>query len=455
MPDRAPDPATLAVHRFGLGARPGERPRAASDPRGWLEQQLRDPAPRSRRLTALPSHTAVLRQVQEQQQTGVEKAGRKWGRQHHRTERVARFAHAATTTAPFRERWVRFFGNHLCVSAKKRSITAIVGAHEREAIRAHDTGTFADLLLASTRHPAMLLYLDNQRSVGPDSPVGRSKQQGLNENLAREVLELHTLGVDGGYTQDDVVALAQMLTGWTIRRPWSAADPRDTAFVYDRRRHQPGPKLLLRTAYPETGEDEARDALRHLATHPATARHLARKLATHFVADNPPEPIVDALAAVFRDTGGDLLALGTHLVRSDAVWTAAARSRKLRTPEEVSIAMVRATGWTDDRAEVPDAIVKMERAAQALGQEPLAPPSPAGWPDQHDDWAAPEQVLRRVELAERVGRRLRGDVRDPEAWAVDLLGDRLHPDTRTAIARAPDRGTALALALAAPEFQWR
>lgn len=449
------DPADLAVHRFGLGARPGERARAATDPRGWLKQQLALPTPRSLRLAALPSHPELFVESQRQRETGVEKAARKWGRQHNRVERAARFAHAATTEAPFRERWVRFWSNHLCVSTKKRPITAVVGAHEREAIRRHDTGRFSEMLLASTRHPAMLVYLDNQQSVGPDSPLGRSKKQGLNENLAREILELHTLGVDGGYTQEDVIALAKMLTGWTIRRPKTAAEARDTVFVYARRRHQPGAKQLLGVAYPPTGEVEARDALRHLAVHPSTARHLARKLVTHFVGDDPPKAVVDGLTRTFRETDGDLKAVGEALIESDMAWSVAARSPKLRTPEEVAIAMVRASGWTDSPGDLPDAVLRMERAAQQLGQTPFEPPSPAGWPDRQEDWAAPEQILRRVELAEKVGSRLRSTVPDPEQWAQSLLGSRLHPDTRTAVTRAPDRATGLALVLASPEFQWR
>jgi len=455
MPPRSAEPETLAIHRFGLGGRPGERRTAASDPRGWLKQQLSVPAPSSPRIEALPTHPELLLTQVQRSAASDAKAGRKWARQHLQVERLARFTHAATTDQPFRERWVRFWSNHLCVSARKRPITGLVGAHEREVIRAHDTGSFAALLLACTAHPAMLAYLDNQQSVGPDSPMGRSKQQGLNENLAREVLELHTLGVDGGYTQDDVIALAQMLTGWTLRRPASSFELRETAFIYAERRHQPGAKLLLGVAYPPTGQDEARDALRHLATHPATARHLAHKLAVHFVADDPPESIVGDLAGTFRDTEGDLKAIGEALVDHDGVWTTAARSPKLRTPEEVSIAMVRASGWTDDQDDVPEYIQQVARGVQQLGQPALEPPSPAGWPDQTEDWAAPEQILRRVELAEKMGRRLKADVASPERWAADLLGDRLHTDTRHAITRAPDLPTALALVLASPEFQWR
>jgi uncharacterized protein (DUF1800 family) len=446
---------SLAVHRFGLGARPGERRSIRNDPKGWLLAQLQASPPASKRLSGRPSHPELFIESVRLRSTGDKQAVRKWGKSVYLAERTARFVHAATTSHPFRERWIRFFGNHLCVSAKKKPIIHIVGAHEREAIRPHAVGPFSDLLLASTSHPAMLVYLDNQLSVGPDSSLGRSKQQGLNENLARELLELHTVGVDGGYSQRDVIELARMLTGWTVMRPREAAANLETTFTFTKRRHQPGAKTLMGQTYPDSGESEARAALRDLAVHPSTARHIAHKLAVHFVADDPPTPIVDDLARCFLDTQGDLQAMGVQLVQDDRVWAEAARNPKLRTPEEVAIAMVRATGWKDDRSKIPETIEQMERSIQGMGQLPLSPPSPAGWPDRQEAWSGPEQILRRVELAEKTGRRHRNQIRNPDALAKEILGEKLHPDTRRAISRAPDRETALALLLASPEFQWR
>ena len=446
---------SIAVNRFGLGARPGERRSIRRDPRGWLLDQLKPGRDDSKRLSSRPGHPELFIENVRQRSTRDKQAIRQWGKSVYLAERTARFVHAATTAHPFRDRWVRFFSNHLCVSAKKRPIIYIVGAYEREAIRPHAVGRFSEMLLASTSHPAMLVYLDNQLSVGPDSAMGRSKNQGLNENLAREILELHTVGVDGGYTQADVIELAEMLTGWTMLRPRDAQASQETVFVFAGRRHQPGDKTLMGRTYPGTGEGEARQALQQLAVHPSTARHIAHKLAVHFVADDPPETIVDDLARCFLDTGGDLQAVGAQLIQDDRVWAEAARNPKLRTPEEVAIAMVRATGWRDDRAEIPEAIQQMERAIQGMGQVPLSPPSPAGWPDRQEAWSGPEQILRRVELAEKTGRRHRKQIRNPEAHAREILGNRLHPDTRRAISRAPDPETGLALLLASPEFQWR
>lgn len=447
-------PTALALDRFGLGARPGERARVAADPRGWLVAQLAPDLPVPARLADRPSHPALMAELRQRRGGADPKAARQWAREVFRAEREVRFVVAATTAHPFRERWVRFFGNHLCVSAEKRSIVGIVGAHEREAIRPHVVGTFAELLAASTRHPAMLGYLDNQVSVGPDSPLGRSTDRGLNENLARELLELHTLGVGGGYDQADVVALAEILTGWTARVGPEGARA-ETAFVFARRRHQPGSKVLLGERHPESGLAEGDAALARLARHPATATHLATKLVRHFVADQPPAPVVERVSRCIRDTEGDLHAVGCFLATDDTVWRAAAAHRKLRTPDELAVAMARAGGWTDDGGEVPASLVRLEQAVKWMGQAPLSPPSPDGWPDQAQDWAGPEQVLRRVEVAERFGGPLSQGVDDPVAFADAVLGERLHPDTRVAVQRAPDRSTAVALVLAAPEFQWR
>ncbi|HCH62108.1 MAG: hypothetical protein CL927_07800 [Deltaproteobacteria bacterium] len=455
MRHRSSDPSILAVHRFGLGARPGERRSIRSDPRGWLEAQLRSFTKPSKRLSQQPSHPELYREHLRQRTRGEDQGARRWARTVYVEERIARFVHAVTTDQPFRERWVRLFSNLLCVSARKRTITFAVGAHEREAIRPHAVGRYESLLLASTKHPAMLVYLDNQQSVGPGSALGSAKGKGLNENLAREILELHTVGVSGGYTQTDVTELAKMLTGWTVRPPKEGVGDSETTFLYAKRRHQPGSKTFMGTVYPESGQQEGERALKRLAHHPSTARHIAHKIAVHFVADDPPEPIVADLAQCFRDTEGNLQAVGDSLIHDDRVWEEAARNPKLRTPEEVAIAMMRASGWQDRRSKVPETLISMEKAIQQMGQLPLSPPSPAGWPDRQEDWAGPEQILRRVELAEKTGALFGPQIRSPKAYADDLLGDRLHPETRQAIARAPDRSTAVALLLASPEFQWR
>ena len=382
----------------------------------------------------------------------------------------ARLATAAATTRPFAERLALFWSNHFSVSNGKGSSRGLVGAFEREAIRPHIAGRFVDLLSASTTHPAMLRYLDNSLSAGPQSDVvarlqRRAQRQpdappprlsGLNENLAREVLELHTLGVAdgggvygpwGGYTQADVTAFANVLSGWrgpAIDRAPNASTP--DAAGFDAAWHQPGEKTVLGQRWPE-GAKALPALLQRLARHPSTARHIATKLARHFVADAPPPVLVERLAQAFLDSGGDLPTVYVALIDSPEAW--ATTQAKLKTPEEFVISsarLLRLGERVNPRA--PDAGIA------ALGQRLQNPGSPAGWPDRAEDWLGPEAVWQRVEWADRVAQRLGGST-DARALANSSLGPLLSPATRTEIERAADGPQALALLLLAPEFQRR
>src|SRR5690606_7407208 len=244
-----------------------------------------------------------------------------------------------------------FWSNHLCISASAKAIVApISGAYEREAIRPHVLGRFEDMVLASAQHPAMLLYLDNAQSIGPASRAARAvrrpragAQRGLNENYARELLELHTLGVNGGYTQQDVQELARILTGWTVgglpgaRRDATSGPVR---FAFEPMLHEPGAKTLLGRRYADEGEDEGRRAIEALCRHPATARFIATKLVRHFISDEPPAAAVDAVAGAFADSDGDLRVTLRALVDHPESWSAA--HRKFRTPQDWLIAVLRA-----------------------------------------------------------------------------------------------------------------
>jgi uncharacterized protein (DUF1800 family) len=437
------DAAWTAVTRFGLGPKPGETDVAAADPRGWLTTQLTVRDPLVGPIPGLASTEDVVARVRAyfaKPRTDAEKIeARRSAQADLEAETAARFHQMAATDAPFRERWVAFWSNHLAVSTTKRPVVALAGCYERDVIRPHCTGAFADLLLASARHPAMLAYLDQESSVGPDSPAGSAREKGLNENYARELLELHTLGVDGGYTQADVTALAGLLTGWTVSR-----DPDATGtFNYASRRHQPGAQQILGTSYGG-GEYAGEVAIRMLATHPATARHLARKLATHFVADAPADGIIDELARVWLATGGNLFAVGAALVGCDAAWSD--HTPKLRTPIDFVVAASRALERADGE--------KIAAAVEFLGQELWAPPSPQGWPDDTASWAGPEGLVRRVEWAETVADAVRlVDDRVPDL-AHAVLGPRLSGGLLDALRAARDR-IGLGLLLASPEFQWR
>jgi uncharacterized protein (DUF1800 family) len=294
-------------------------------------------------------------------------------------ETAARLARLATTDTPFLERLVLFWSNHFAVAAGKgQQLRATAGAFEREAIRPHVLGRFPDMLKAVESHPAMLAYLDNQQSVGPASRTGLNRGAGLNENLAREILELHTLGVDGGYSQADVTSLAKVITGWGF----SGANGRlgePGRFVFDPARHEPGPQRVLGRDYPQAGVDQGEVVLLALAEHPATAQHIARKFARHFVADDPPERLVTRLAVTFIETGGDLKGLATVLLRAPEAWEGP--GRKIRTPQEFLVASMRATG------QVPET-PRLLGALAAMGQPLWNPPGPNGYPDTIPAWAS-------------------------------------------------------------------
>ncbi len=257
-----------------------------------------------------------------------------------RADAQARLEQACSAPIGFLERLVAFWSNHFCVSVDKSNIgRAAAGAFEREAIRPHALGRFADMLRAVERHPAMLNFLDNAQSVGPNSKAGRNRKAGLNENLAREILELHTMGVGSGYSQADVTAFANILTGWTIvGREGKLGEP--GSFVFNANAHEPGPATLLGRFYPEDGVAQGEAALAALAREDATAVHVAQKFARHFVADSPDPDLARRLADVFRRTDGDLGALARALVADEAAWSAPAT--KIRNPWELTTAAYRA-----------------------------------------------------------------------------------------------------------------
>jgi uncharacterized protein (DUF1800 family) len=357
-------------------------------------------------------------------------------------EIAARVNAAASTEAPLLERLTRFWSNHFTVSCVRPVIRGFAGAFEREAIRPHVTGRFVDLLLAAEQHPAMLFYLDQVISIGPNSRAGERFGKGLNENLGREMLELHTLGVDGGYTQADVEALARILTGWSIAR-LNAPDPGN--FHFYPQIHEPGAKVLLGKTYREDGLAEGEAALRDLANHPATAQHIATKLARHFIADDPPAESVRRIAAVFRDTGGDLKRVTAAVVREEAAWRAP--FVKLRAPDDLLVSACRVTGFE------PPAPM-LVNSLHVLDQQPFFAPSPAGWPDVASEWVGPESVLHRIEWCQTYAARI-PEPPDPAHLADSVFGEILPDETGQAIRHAASRREGLALLLAAPDFQRR
>ncbi len=439
--------AFIAVNRFGLGNRDDELKQAATDPKGWVAQQLSVSVSLPAQLTEFPSSETAIVAFQEARKKARRskdktalKAARKAARRNYLNEAIARTQVQIETRQPVVERLVAFWSNHFTVSVQKPLLTGIAGAFEREAIRPYVNGRFVDMLRAAIRHPAMLVYLDNVQSIGPNSKIGQRRKRGLNENLAREVLELHTLGVHGGYTQADVQAFAKMLTGWSVGRKKAAG-----GFVFHEQAHEPGSKTLLGTRYAESGAAEAEAALVALAQHPSTARHIAFKLARHFTKDKPSDDLVKTLAKTFLDTSGDLRAVMNELIRSSHVWITPLP--KVKTPNEYIVSALRAAGMQ----EKPRKVIGVLRL---MGQMPFAAPSPAGWPDEAAKWISPNAMMQRAELAMAMGQRIGGRIK-----LENLVTETIEPvataATRAAIRRAPDRLEAIATLFASPEFQRR
>jgi len=454
--------ATVFANRFGLGATPTELAELGNNAREVLAKQLQGPPP----LLAgdLPGSQQIiigslaLRDKPAQPEGGVVAVAMRLGqyaRPIYVAEAQARFAAAVDSPSSLLERLTHFWGNHFAVSVDKLAVLGLAGAFEREAIRPHILGKFDELLLAVERHPAMLLYLDNQQSVGPHSPAieqlrrrtGRAAP-GLNENLGREILELHTLGVAGGYSQQDVTTLSAMITGWSLGgapgRLGAAGEP--GVFVFREALHEPGPKTLLGKVYREEGQRQGEQALRDLARQPATAWHLARKLAQHFIADEPPAAVVDSVARAYLDHDTDLRATYTALFARPEAWEPSLR--KFKTPADYLHSAWRALQLPAQRRPAAQGLL------QQLGQRTYQPGSPAGWPDRSGDWDSASALLKRVELANATGQQW-GSRINAQTLAEAVLGASLSTATRSAIARAQDAAQALTLLLAAPEFMRR
>jgi uncharacterized protein (DUF1800 family) len=461
----------IAVHRFGLGARAGEIEAASGDPKRWLMAQLEGPADQPQPLDGQTLMTggqlvAGLQQLNKQRKELRMAAGQDAGDQLKALnkaryqivvdEMMARFAHGFTTDKPFAERLVWFWSNHFVVSTANGQAATFVGAFEREAIRPYINASFEEMAQAAVHHPAMLLYLNNAQSIGPHSPAGLRTGKGLNENLGRELMELYTLGVDGGYTQADVIAMAKLLTGWSlaVNGRGDRNGFRDgNGFQFYPFRHEPGDVTLRGKSYPGSYEGCVA-AIDDLARDPATAHHIATKFAAVFIADNPPVESVARLEKTFKQTKGNLRALAEAAIRDPVAWSGRG---KMRTPVEYVTATYRLLGLPKAGPN-PDAIKNQIRGAMGtarmMGEFPLSPPSPKGWPLSSEAWSGPDAVLDRVEWARQVGQRMPASF-DALALADERMGPLLSPETKAAMRTANTPGEAVALLIASPEFQRR
>ncbi|NHN85942.1 DUF1800 family protein [Acetobacter musti] len=430
-----------AINRFGWGQRDSVVPDASL--RDWLSGQLAGP------------DTAVFRNVEpcsdglialrEQRRTKMQ--GDPLVRPVFQAEVATQLDNLIVTEQPFRERLAWFWFNHFTVSLRQGSTRAVIGAYMREAIRPYVTGRFPDMLLAGMRHPAMLMYLDNASSIGPSSPAGRKSHHGLNENLARECLELHTVSPAAGYSQADVTSFAAILTGWGV--DMKAAQP---GFVFREKAHEPGVKTVMGQAFPE-GEEGGMQALHFLGTHPATYQHIATRMVGHFISDTPAPQDVSHIASVLRDSEGDLREASLALADLHGADRAGG---KFRSPMDYATAVMRALSMGGEASQPDDphsAAHLLASAFASLGQPLWTAPLPNGWSDRTADWCAPADMLARTDWAWRMAAHVRTG--DPTEIARIALGSALRPQTRTAMHRAGSRQDALALLFSSPEFQRR
>lgn len=468
--------ASIALNRFGMGARAND-PVITAPRRALVEQMERfDPLPAP--LAAYPrtpalaaelaaAYDAIQMQTRAARRGGqnadaltqeVRQAARQRGRDYYTQAIGVRAQAAVASDTPFVERLVHFWANHFAVSADKQVMVGLTGGFEFDAIRPHVLGKFRDLLHAVERHPAMLLYLDQAQSVGPNSPAGQrfaqrqqgARRLGLNENLAREILELHTLGVRSVYSQADVTEFARAMTGWTVAglgrgqgARLAQTDGQAGAFAFAPRIHEAGPRTIVGKRYDQLGEKQAAAVLDDLSVHPATAKHIATKLARHFAGDEPPASLVGKLETAFLKSGGDLPTVYRTLIDAPEAWVP--QPVKFKTPWEWSVSTMRALGTREVTAPAVMGLLNQ------LGQPVWRPGSPAGYDDIAASWAGPDAVMRRVEAAERFASRTRETI-DGRARAEQLFPGALSVPTQQAIARAESPAQSVALMLVSPEF---
>ena len=366
-----------------------------------------------------------------------------------------RLARALDDPTGFADRLLQFWTSHFNIRADSTPLRIQQAAFQENALRAHQRGRFADLLRAATLHPAMLVYLNQTSSVGPHSPMAqhqRAKRRlGLNENHARELLELHSMGVGSSYAQDDVRQLAKLMTGLFVNR--------DQEFTFDVKRVEPGAETVLGTRYggaepPQLAEIEA--FLDDLAVRPETAAFITAKLARHFCADDPPAALLADMQASFRDGGGDLSAVYDVMVRHPQAQESF--GQKVRQPQDLLVAGLRALGVTGAEVALWDAKqlhLGFNLPARQMGQTPDGALQPEGWPETAESWLSAQLLAARIDWAMSQPERLVTTMPNPRAFALASLPAQLAPDVARQVTRAESQADGVGLVLASPQFNRR
>lgn len=455
-PTPSPTPAAytqlrVAFQRFGLGAKPGGPARIGTTTdaakRACLAE-LATPGIAALVDPTLPTYATACA-------TGT--AGFTPANDMANVELRARYARHMVPEIGFVERLVLFWSNHFSMNrSKSDTVRATIGQFERDVIRRHVLGKFPDMIAAVYQHPAMITYLDNQGSIGPNSIYGKAAKRSYNENLARECLELHTLGAGGPYTQTDVTTLAKVLTGWSYVDRWQADNGWQGAnqgnlgqFLYRPTFHEPGAFTILGKTYPAGEQAQGLAVLRDLALHPSTAQHLAYRMLVHFVGDQPTAAMVKTLADAYTRSGGDLKAMATALINLPVAWTTPLS--RLRTPHLAMIAQMRAVGGF---AVTSSNEWNVGSALSLLNHAPWQCLTPDGYPDESFNWINPDAVRTREDTAYMFAGLVQPTYSGmaPAVLARDLYPGTLSINSLHAVALWPDVRRGLATLFMTPEF---
>ncbi|MGF1760719.1 DUF1800 domain-containing protein [Photobacterium sagamiensis] len=348
----------------------------------------------------------------------------------------------------FQERLIQFWSNHFAISVDKRKIRPLAATIENDIVRKYWNGNFKDMLMGSIKHPAMLIFLDNNLSIGPHSKVGKKRNKGLNENLAREIMELHTLGVNGGYSQTDVTSLAKAITGWTV-----SFNENQPGFAFNFSMHEPGSISLLNKSYPQAGIKQGEACLNDLALHLSTANYIAAKLALHFAGDGQQD-LVEKLSSAFLKHKGELKPLYHILINHPACLVET--PVRFRTPQEWFFAVLRSVGMEPTGKQ-------MRNMLDRLGQTPFMAGSPAGWSDYDRDYNSPSALVQRWQIANVIAamavKHAKSEGKKPLSLFSDvrttLYGDYLDQHTEVATNKAESVASKLSLLWLSPQFQYR
>lgn len=475
--------AVIAVNRFGLGARPGELVQAAKDPQLWLKNQMVSPQfdpqladtktafekfsahrkirGQQKKIAKAQVQSMILEPSTVDQSTSMQVMKKnkamaggqtryaKLMRQTQKNLLMSGLWESIETTQPFSMRLLDFFSNHFSVSTSTAQLKVVAPLLEREAIAPYLFGHFEDMLIAVIKHPAMLMYLDNTRSTGPHSKAGRyNKKRGINENLAREIFELHTLGVDGGYHIGDIQELAKALTGWSVSYP---ADQQQEGFVFRENLHEPGTRIILAKRYRHEDQRQVEAILKSLARHPSTAKFLSYKLASHFISDQPAPALVAAMATRWQDTNGNLSAVMTTLIEHKGSWQP--ERQKFKTPREFMVSTLRSIGLEQKSAR--GFLTGLVYHLTEMGQAPFSAGSPAGYSTYAEDWSGSDALIKRIDWVNRLVTVSPKSLLSAVDLAQQLFAGDISERTLKVLKGAETAQQAYTLLFMSPEFQRR